>query len=211
MLFNSFEYFIFLPIVFILYWFVFSKSFRLQNALILIASYFFYGWWSVEFLGLLFLSTLLDYAYGFWVASPNRYRAKLFLWLSIFNNLGILCVFKYYNFFAYEFQHALASIGLHVNPVILNLGLPIGISFYTFHGMSYVIDIYRGQQKPVSNFIDYALFVSFFPLLVAGHTTYCLRSNQEDTLTMPKRLKAAAWFYGECSKRLSWQIPWGLQ
>ena len=114
------------------------------------------------------LSTLLDYCYGFWVASPNRTKAKVFLWLSLINNLGILGVFKYYNFFATQFQQGFEALGLHTNPVLLEVALPIGISFYTFHGMSYVFDIYRGKQKPVSNFIDYAVFVSFFPLLVAG-------------------------------------------
>jgi D-alanyl-lipoteichoic acid acyltransferase DltB (MBOAT superfamily) len=119
-------------------------------------------------MGLLMLSTALDYAYGFWVASPNRKKAKLFLWLSIFNNLGILGLFKYYNFFAVQFQNGFDLLGLHTNPVLLQVALPIGISFYTFHGMSYVFDIYRGNQKPVKNFVDYAVFVSFFPLLVAG-------------------------------------------
>jgi D-alanyl-lipoteichoic acid acyltransferase DltB (MBOAT superfamily) len=119
-------------------------------------------------MGLLMLSTALDYAYGFWVASPNRKKAKLFLWLSIVNNLGILGVFKYYNFFAVQFQSGFELLGLHTHPVLLQIALPIGISFYTFHGMSYVFDIYRGNQKPVRNFVDYAVFVSFFPLLVAG-------------------------------------------
>jgi alginate O-acetyltransferase complex protein AlgI len=168
LLFNSFEFFIFLPVVFILYWFVFKKSLKQQNILVLIASYFFYGWWSYKFLGLLVLSTLLDYTYGFSVASPNKKKAKLFLWLSIINNLGILGVFKYYNFFASQFQDALGSLGLHTNPILIHVVLPIGISFYTFHGLSYVFDIYRGKLKPVSNYIDYAVFVSFFPLLVAG-------------------------------------------
>jgi alginate O-acetyltransferase complex protein AlgI len=167
-LFNSFEFLLFLPIVFILYWFVFNKKLTWQNALVLVASYFFYGWWSWKFMGLLMLSTALDYAYGFWVASPNRKKAKLFLWLSIINNLGILGVFKYYNFFALQFQKGFDLLGLHTNPVLLQVALPIGISFYTFHGMSYVFDIYRGKQKPVRNFVDYAVFVSFFPLLVAG-------------------------------------------
>jgi alginate O-acetyltransferase complex protein AlgI len=117
---------------------------------------------------LLALSTFLDFSYGFWVASPNKTKAKLFLWLSIINNLGILGIFKYYNFFAEQFQQGFELIGIHTHPAILNIALPIGISFYTFHGMSYVFDIYRKQQKPVSNFIDYAVFVSFFPLLVAG-------------------------------------------
>lgn len=136
--------------------------------MILAASYFFYGWWSYKFLGLLALSTLLDYLYGFGVASKNNKKSKLFLWLSILNNLGILAIFKYYNFFALEFQKVLELFGLHSNPTLLSIALPVGISFYTFHGMSYVFDIYRGIQKPIKNLVDYSVFVSFFPLLVAG-------------------------------------------
>lgn len=168
MLFNSFDFLFFLPIVFILYWFVFNKKLKLQNFLLLIASYFFYGWWSWSFMGLLMLSTLLDYLYGYGVASINQKRAKLFLYLSIINNLGILGIFKYYNFFALQFQNAFDSIGIHTNPSFINVALPIGISFYTFHGMSYIFDIYKGKRKPENNFVDYAVFVSFFPLLVAG-------------------------------------------
>ena len=119
-------------------------------------------------MGLLFLSTLLDYLYGFGVASSSKGRSKFFLWLSIINNLGILAVFKYYNFFASEFQVMMNEFGLAVHPVLLDIALPVGISFYTFHGMSYVFDIYRKQQVPVRQFVDYAVFVSFFPLLVAG-------------------------------------------
>jgi alginate O-acetyltransferase complex protein AlgI len=119
-------------------------------------------------MGLLMLSTLLDYSYGFSVASTNRKKAKIFLWLSIINNLGILGIFKYYNFFAAQIQSGLETLGLHTNPLLLNIALPVGISFYTFHGMSYVFDIYRGHQKLVRNFIEYGVFVSFFPLLVAG-------------------------------------------
>jgi D-alanyl-lipoteichoic acid acyltransferase DltB (MBOAT superfamily) len=168
MLFNSFEFLLFFPVVFLLYWYVFGRNLKAQNVLVLVASYFFYGWWSWKFLGLLVLSTVLDYLYGFWVASPNRKKARLFLWLSIVNNLGILAVFKYYNFFAQQFQLGCEHLGLSIHPLLLSVGLPIGISFYTFHGMSYVFDIYRGQQKPVRNFPEYAVFVSFFPLLVAG-------------------------------------------
>jgi hypothetical protein len=168
MLFNSFEFLLFFPIVFFLYWFVFSKSLRGQNLLILLASYFFYGWWSWKFMLLLVFCTLLDFLYGFCVISPNRKKARFFLLLSIINNLGILAVFKYYDFFALQFKNGFDLLGLHTNPILLNFALPIGISFYTFHGMSYVFDIYREKQKPVGNFIDYAVFVSFFPLLVAG-------------------------------------------
>jgi D-alanyl-lipoteichoic acid acyltransferase DltB (MBOAT superfamily) len=157
-----------MPIVFSLYWLVFNKNLSLQNGLVLIASYFFYGWWSWKFLGILILSTILNYAYGFWVASPNRKKAKLFLWVSIINNIGILGVFKYYNFFVVQFQLGFELLGIHTNPVLLQIVLPIGISFYTFHGISYIVDIYKGIQKPVRNFVEYAVFVSFFPLLVAG-------------------------------------------
>ncbi len=168
MLFNSYKFLFFLAAVFCCYWFVFNKSLRKQNILILATSYFFYGCWSYKFLGLLALSTLLDFAYGFGVASPNRTKAKTFLWLSIINNLGILGVFKYYNFFATQFQLLFESLGIHTNPVLLHVFLPVGISFYTFHGMSYVFDIYRGKQQAVTDFIAYGVFVSFFPLLVAG-------------------------------------------
>ena len=168
MFFNSFDYLLFFPTVFLLYWFVFQRNLLLQNSFILLASYVFYGWWSWEFTGLLFLSTLIDFSFGFLVASPDRKKAKLFLILSIVNNLGLLALFKYYNFFAEQIQTGFAKIGWECHPILLNVALPIGISFYTFHGMSYVFDIYREQQKPTKNFIDYAVFVSFFPLLVAG-------------------------------------------
>ena len=168
MLFNSLEFAIFLPIVFCLYWLILSKHSSLQNGFILICSYFFYGWWSYKFLGLLMLSTLIDYSFGFLVASDNERKRKIFLVLSIINNLLVLGVFKYYNFFALEAKSFLEMFGLHINVYILNVALPVGISFYTFHGMSYVFDIYRNNFKPVKSFIDYAVFVSFFPLLVAG-------------------------------------------
>ena len=168
MLFNSLSFLIFLPIVFLLYWFIFKKSLKWQNLFILVSSYVFYGWWSEKFLVLLAFSTLLDYFYGFGVASPNKKRSKLFLWLGLINNLGVLGIFKYYNFFASQFQAGFELIGIHSSPLFLHIVLPVGISFYTFHGMSYVFDIYRGLRKPVKSFIEYAVFVSFFPLLVAG-------------------------------------------
>ena len=168
MLFNSIEFFVFLPIVFSLYWAVSNKPASYQNLVLLLASYFFYGWWSWKFLILLAISTLLDYSYGFGVASANRKRARSFLWLSVINNLGILGIFKYYNFFAAECQRGFGLIGIQLHPVLLQIALPVGISFYTFHGMSYVFDIYRGKREPVRNFSEYALFVCFFPLLVAG-------------------------------------------
>ncbi len=168
MLFNSFEYFVFLPIMFMVFWLLFNNKRNAQNTLILIGSYLFYGWWSVSFLGLLILSTILDYLYGFGVNHHNPKRSKFFLWLSIINNLGILAIFKYYNFFIEQFQSAFDAVGIHFQIYLLEIALPVGISFYTFHGMSYVFDIYRKKQTPISSPIDYAVFVSFFPLLVAG-------------------------------------------
>ena len=167
MLFNSFEFLLFLPVVFTLYW-LNRRKLLVQNSILVLASYFFYGWWSFSFLGLLFVSTVLDYTYGFLVAGSSKVRAKFFLGLSVVNNLGILGIFKYYNFFVSEISIGLELLNIRYDPLFLNFALPIGISFYTFHGMSYVFDIYRGAQRPVRSFLDYALFVSFFPLLVAG-------------------------------------------
>ncbi|MCX6295418.1 MAG: MBOAT family protein [Bacteroidetes bacterium] len=169
MLFNSINFAIFLPIVFLLYWLVPKGNFRIQNGLLLIASYFFYAAWDYRFLFLLVFSTLLDYFTGLKISKANTQNVKkIWLWLSIIINLGFLGVFKYYNFFASSFSDGLSLLGLHVNFGTLQVILPVGISFYTFHGLSYVIDIYKNRIKPERNFIDYSLFVSFFPLLVAG-------------------------------------------
>ena len=168
MLFNSFEFVIFFILVFIIYWKLLGEKLILQNIFLLTVSYIFYGWWSKTFLLIIFSITLLDFIYGFQVASKNNTKSKIFLWLCIINNLGILFLFKYYNFFANEIQFFFSKIGLSIHPTLINIVLPIGISFYTFHGMSYIIDIYNRKQRPISNFIDYSLFVSFFPLLIAG-------------------------------------------
>jgi D-alanyl-lipoteichoic acid acyltransferase DltB (MBOAT superfamily) len=168
MLFNSFEFLVFLPVVWVLYWYGLSRNLKGQNILLLIASYVFYGWWSWKFLILLGLNTALDYLYGFGVATANRRRARVFLWLSVINNLGILAVFKYFDFFSAEFARLLNGIGWRADPILLDLALPVGISFYTFHGMSYVFDVYRGRLAPIRDVVDYAVFVAFFPLLVAG-------------------------------------------
>lgn len=166
MLFNSIEFALFLVIVYVLYWML-KDSRRWQNNLLLLVSYIFYGWWDWRFVFLLMLSTIIDYSFGLLIYNTES-RKKLYLWLSIFNNLAVLFFFKYFNFFADSTQAALSFFGITMNPVFINIVLPVGISFYTFHGMSYVIDIYRGNAKPIHNFVDYSLFVSFFPLLVAG-------------------------------------------
>src|SRR6476661_6597331 len=169
MLFNSIGFAIFLPIVFVLYWFVANKTLKLQNMLLLVASYFFYGCWDYRFLFLLIFSTALDFYTGLKMAdAPNAKLKKFWLWLSIGINLGFLGVFKYYNFFATSFADAVGHLGVQVDVWTLKIILPVGISFYTFHGLSYVIDIYNNRIKPERNFIEYSVFVSFFPLLVAG-------------------------------------------
>ena len=169
MLFNSISFAIFLPIIFVLYWFFTNKSLKLQNLLLLVASFYFYSCWDWRFVFLLLFSILLDYFSGIKMEnSKNSNERKFWLWLSIGINLGFLGFFKYYNFFAENFAEMLQNFGLKVNPWTLKVILPVGISFYTFHGLSYVLDIYFKRIKAERNFVEYAVFVSFFPLLVAG-------------------------------------------
>ena len=169
MLFNSIEFLYFLPIVFILYWFVFNKNLNLQNLMILVASYFFYASWDYRFLFLLIFSTLLDYYTGIKMNDASDKRGKRFwFWLSICVNVGFLGIFKYYNFFISSFADFVSVFGFTPDMWTLKVILPVGISFYTFHGLSYVIDIYNGKIQPERNFISYSVFVSYFPLLVAG-------------------------------------------
>lgn len=167
MLFNSFGFIIFLIFIYALYWFILGKNLNAQNLLLLTGSYYFYSCWDWRFLFLLILSTVIDFSFGIFIYQSNKYK-KLLLWLSILNNLGILVFFKYYNFFAIEAHSALSLIGIHFDAWLLKVILPIGISFYTFHGMSYVFDIYNKKVVPTRNFIQYAVFVCFFPLLVSG-------------------------------------------
>ncbi len=169
MLFNSIDFGLFLPLIFLIYWLVVNQKLAYQNIFLLVASYFFYASWDWRFLFLLIFSTLLDYAAGLLMhgSSDARLR-KLYFFASIALNLGLLIVFKYFNFFAQSFSDLLYCAGIPINPTTINLVLPIGISFYTFHGLSYVIDVYKGKLVPERNFVNYAVFVCFFPLLVAG-------------------------------------------
>ena len=169
MYFNSLSFAVFLPVVFVLYWFITNRNLRLQNALLLVASYFFYSCWDWRFLFLLVFSTFLDYFTGIKMYESRTKRIKTFwFWLSVITNVGFLGFFKYYNFFVASFTRAISEVGIHSDPWVLKVILPVGISFYTFHGLSYVIDIYKGKIQPERNFVDYSVFVSFFPLLVAG-------------------------------------------
>lgn len=169
MLFNSIGFLIFLPIVFCFYWFVFNRKFHEQNRLLLLASFYFYACWDWRFLFLLMFSIGLDYLSGIKIENSKTNReAKFWLTLSIAINLGFLGFFKYYNFFVESFADLLGGFGFKVNMWLLNVILPVGISFYTFHGLSYVIDVYKKRIKAERSFTDYAVFVSYFPLLVAG-------------------------------------------
>jgi len=203
MLFNSINFAIFLPIVFILYWFATKGNLRLQNILLLVSSYFFYACWDWRFMFLLIFSTLLDYFTGIKIHEAANQRKKLFwLWLSIGINLGFLGVFKYYNFFAESFADGLSLLGFKANLGSLQVILPVGISFYTFHGLSYVLDLYKNRIKPERNFIDYSVFVSFFPLLVAGPI-------ERATHLLPQILKKREFDYSKAVDGLR-QILWGL-
>jgi len=203
MLFNSLNFAIFLPVVFLLYWFATKRDVKLQNILLLVSSYFFYACWDWRFLFLLVFSTLLDYYTGIMMSDAKNINSKKFwFWLSISVNLGFLGVFKYYNFFADSFAAAVENIGLHVNPWTLKVILPVGISFYTFHGLSYVIDIYKDRIKAEKNFVDYSVFVSFFPLLVAGPI-------ERATHLLPQIQKERTFDYAKAVDGLR-QILWGL-
>ncbi|RKY82511.1 MBOAT family protein, partial [candidate division KSB1 bacterium] len=169
MLFNSVAFAVFLPVVFLLYWFVFQKSIKLRNFFLLIVSYIFYGWWDYRFLSLIFISSLVDYLVGMNLEKTDlKTKRKILLIISLSVNLGFLGVFKYFNFFADNFTALFTSLGFNVHPRTINVILPVGISFYTFQTLSYTIDIYRKKFKPIKDFIAFFAFVSFFPQLVAG-------------------------------------------
>ncbi|WP_353937172.1 MBOAT family O-acyltransferase [uncultured Zobellia sp.] len=162
---------IFLPVVFVLYWFVFKKSLKIQNLLVIVASYVFYGWWDWRFLILIFLSTVLDFFVGqqIFKYQDNKQKAKYWLWVSVAFNLGLLGFFKYFNFFVDSFIESVNALGYSIKSVwTLRIILPVGISFYTFQTMSYSFDIYYKKLKPTTNFVSFAAFVAFFPQLVAG-------------------------------------------
>lgn len=203
MFFNSFHFALFLPLVFILYWWLGSKSKSYQNYILIAASYYFYSCWDWRFLFLLVFSTLLDYLSAIQIEkSEDRLQRKMWLWLCVSINLGFLGIFKYYNFFASSFAELLTDIGFKTNPLLLDLILPVGISFYTFHGLSYIIDIYYKRIQSERNFVDYSLFVSYFPLLVAGPI-------ERATHLLPQ-VKVKRTFNFEKAKEGVYQIVWGL-
>jgi D-alanyl-lipoteichoic acid acyltransferase DltB (MBOAT superfamily) len=204
MLFNSLSFALFFTLVFVLYWLVFHKNLKQQNLLLLLVSLFFYSCWDWRFLFLLLFSIGLDFYVGnqIYTHSENKSRKKMWLWLSIVINLSFLGFFKYFNFFIDNFADFITLLGLKPHYWTLQIILPVGISFYTFHGLSYVIDIYNAKIKPEKSLIDYSLFVSFFPLLVAGPI-------ERATHLLPQIKEARSFNYENAVNGLR-QILWGL-
>ena len=203
MLFNSIDFAIFLPIVFILYWFVTNKNLKLQNLLIVVSSYLFYGWWDWRFLSLILFSTLVDYLVGLGLLKQeNQTKRKILLWTSILVNLGFLGFFKYYNFFLDNFITAFSFFGTEIKANSLNIILPVGISFYTFQTLSYSIDVYKRKLEPTKDFIAFSAFVSFFPQLVAGPI-------ERATHLLPQFYKKRTFDYSKAVDGMR-QILWGL-
>lgn len=207
MLFNSIQFAIFLPIVFLLYWFVFdrfiSKSkwqLRLQNAFIVVASYVFYGWWDWRFLLLIAFTSLCSWGSGMLInKAESKKKAKTWMWLNIVLNIGILALFKYYDFFVSEFAEL---FHISTDGLLLKVILPVGISFYTFQALSYSIDVYRGKIEPTRDIAAFFAFISFFPQLVAGPI-------ERATNLLPQFLKKRNFDYNTAVDGM-WQILWGL-
>ena len=169
MLFNSYQFGFFLPLVFLLYWFVFNRSIKVQNFFLLLAGYIFYGWWDWRFLFLIAFSTLFDFSIGILLEQTiNNYKRKWLFATSCVVNIGLLGFFKYFNFFIDNAMLAFEGIGYHISPISLKIILPVGISFYTFQSLSYTTDVFKRKLKPTRDFISFAAFISFFPQLVAG-------------------------------------------
>ena len=202
MLFNSLEFAVFLPVVFLLYWFVFGKNLKLQNLFVVVASYVFYGWWDWRFLFLIAFTSLCSYVIGLLI---DRFReepgkAKTVNVLNIVVNLLILGVFKYYDFFVTSFADVF--LGGRTEGLLLHVILPVGISFYTFQALSYSIDVYRGKIGPTKDVIQFFAYVSFFPQLVAGPI-------ERATNLLPQFAKPRTFEY-ETGVDGMRQILWGL-
>ncbi len=203
MLFNSLDFAIFLPLVFILYWFLTNRNLKAQNLLLVLASYFFYGWWDWRFLSLILFSTLVDYSVGIALSKQtDSTKRRMLLWTSILVNLGFLGFFKYYNFFLDNFVTAFSFFGTEIQANSLNIILPVGISFYTFQTLSYTIDIYKRKLEPTKDLVAFSAFVSFFPQLVAGPI-------ERASNLLPQFYKKRIFEYSKAADGVR-QILWGL-
>ena len=207
MLFNSIEFAIFFPVVFLLYWFVFdrfiSKSkhqLRLQNAFVVLASYVFYGWWDWRFLLLIALTSFCSWGSGLLIGkAETKKKAKTWMWANIVLNIGILAMFKYYDFFVTEFAQL---FNISTEGLLLKVILPVGISFYTFQALSYSIDVYHGKMRPTKDIVAFFAFISFFPQLVAGPI-------ERATNLLPQFQKKREFDYDTAVDGMR-QILWGL-
>ncbi|WP_203257343.1 MBOAT family O-acyltransferase [Hyunsoonleella ulvae] len=203
MLFNSLDFAIFLPVVFLLYWFVFQKKLKQQNTLLLIVSYVFYGWWDWRFLLLIIFSSFIDYTVALKLKDETKdINRKVFLWISIAVNLGFLGFFKYYNFFVDNFVAVFSLFGSKIQSNTLNIILPVGISFYTFQTLSYTIDVYKKKLEPTKDIVSFFAFISFFPQLVAGPI-------ERATNLLPQFYKIRKFEYKKAVDGCR-QILWGL-
>ena len=207
MLFNSIEFAIFLPVVFLLYWFVFDYAIkscrfqvRLQNAFIVVVSYVFYGWWDWRFLLLIALTSFCSWGSGLLIGKAStRRKAGAWMWANIVLNIGILAMFKYYDFFVSEFAQL---FGVSADGLLLKVILPVGISFYTFQALSYSIDVYRKKLEPTKDIVEFFAFISFFPQLVAGPI-------ERATNLLPQFQKKREFDYDTAVDGMR-QILWGL-
>ncbi len=205
MLFNSFTFIIFLPIVFLLYWFVFRKR-AIQNWLVLVASYVFYGWWDWRFLILIFITTFFSWSSGILIErydqKEQKSRGRMICAFNLILNLGILAYFKYFNFFSDNLKLLFSQFGYQLDWFTLEVLLPVGISFYTFQALSYTIDVYRRDIKATKDFIAFASFIAFFSQLVAGPI-------ERATNLLPQFLKPRVFDYGQAVSGMR-QILWGF-
>jgi D-alanyl-lipoteichoic acid acyltransferase DltB (MBOAT superfamily) len=202
-LFNSISYLIFLPTVFLLYWFVFNKDLKLQNLFVLVVSYFFYSWWDWRFLFLIIICSGINYISGILLVSQKSTKnRRLILVTACFLSLGLLGIFKYYNFFVDNVINAFSHVGIHLHVRTLNIVLPVGISFYTFKALSYTIDVYKRKMKPTNDIVAFFSFVGFFPQLLAGPI-------DRATHLLPQFLAKRTFDYDKAVDGMR-QILWGL-
>ena len=203
MLFNSFDFMIFLPIVFLLYWFVFTKH-KWQNLLVVVASYIFYGWWDWRFLLLIVLTSFCSYASGLLLEhfEGQRRKQQIVSASNIILNIGILGFFKYYNFFVETIVAFFGALGWHLDWVTIKIILPVGISFYTFQALSYTIDVYQKKLPATHDIVEFFAFISFFPQLVAGPI-------ERATNLLPQFQRNRTFDYAKAVDGMR-QILWGL-
>lgn len=207
MLFNSIEFAFFLPIVFIIYWFIVNKNLRLQNFYIVLISYIFYGWWDWRFLFLISLTSLASYLSGIWIfkkqqLNQKRNYAKWIMIANVILNLSVLGVFKYFDFFGENLYRLFKLFGFNADWPTLNILLPVGISFYTFQAVGYTIDVYKKKINPAGDIVSFFAYISFFPQLVAGPI-------ERATQLLPQFYVKREFDYSEAVIGMR-QILWGL-